>query len=379
MKTCLKVVSGIMVASFLVTATDFRKYNVISAEDEVSSVNNQISELEQQQKNLNSELANLKNNLNDKRAYRSSLLEQLGSLQSQISLLEQKIDLINREVLEKEAQISTIKQSMDVNMATLRERLKAIYKAGDVPELAIFLNVKDFDDLLDKANIIQKLSKYDAELIDGLKTSISKIKEEEEIIEKNKSEIESSKLSLDNKRNELQNLQQENDRVIRELQSQESNLKAKINSNEARKRSLQDKISRQGTGRIGDYKKGRYIWPVPGHGRISSGWGDGRRHNGIDIPAPKGTKVVAAADGVVVGINASNRWGSGWGYYVKISHGGGYETMYAHLSKITVSQGQQVRAGEIVGEIGSTGRSTGNHLHFGTSKNGKWYNPKTEV
>ena len=376
MKICLKVLSGIMVTSFFMVTTSFEKCNKIAAEDEVSLVNNQINELEQQQKKLNSELANLKNNLKDKRVYRLSLLEQLGYLQSQISLLEQKMDLLSKEVLEKEGQISIIKQNMDVSMATLRERLKAIYKAGEVPELAIFLNVKNFDDLLDKANIIQKLSKYDAELIDSLKASISTIKEEEEIIEKNKNEIESSKLSLDIKRGELQNLQQENDSVIRELQSQESNIKAKINLNEARKRNLQDKISRP---KIGAYKKGRYIWPVPGHGRISSDWGDGRRHNGIDIPAQRGTKVVAAADGVVVGVNASNRWGSGWGYYVKISHGNGYETMYAHLSKLYVAQGQHVKAGQTIGEVGSTGRSTGNHLHFGTSRNGKWYNPKTEV
>ncbi|MEI3541949.1 MAG: peptidoglycan DD-metalloendopeptidase family protein [Acutalibacteraceae bacterium] len=382
MQKYVRILSGIISMAILGMAFNFCNFeNGVAAEDKVSSMRSQINQLEQQQKDLNSKLASLKNDINNKKTYRTTILEQMNSLQSQINVETDKIDVLNQEIASKQAQIDEGQQSMNTNMVALGERLKAIYKAGDVPELAIFLNVKNFDDLLDKADMIQKLSKYDAELIEELKEGMSKIKQEQEAIEKNKSEIESAKAILDAKRQELDALQQENERVIRELQSEESSIRNKINSNEARKRSLQSKISKSGrsqTSTLG-YKKGRYMWPVPGHGKVSSGWGDGRGHNGIDIPAPKGTKIVTAADGVIVATNSSNSWGSGWGYYVKISHGDGYETMYAHLSQVSVSPGQSVKAGQIIGNMGSTGRSTGSHLHFGTSKNGKWYNPRTEI
>ena len=382
MKKYIKVLSGVITMAVLTTAFDVCNLkNGAAAEDKISSMRSQISELEQQQKDLNSKLASLKNNIDDKKAYRSTILEQMNALQSQINVETDKIDALNQEITSKQTQINEIQQSMNANMVALGERLKVIYKAGDVPELAIFLKVKNFDDLLDKADMIQKLSRYDAELIEELKNSMSNLKQEEESIEKDRSEIEAAKAVLDAKRQELDTLQQENERVINELQSEESSIRSKINSNEARKRSLQSKISRSGASQFStsDYSKGRYMWPVPGHGRISSGWGDGRGHNSIDIPAPKGTKIVAAADGVVVATNSSNSWGSGWGYYVRINHGNGYETMYAHLSQVSVSPGQSVKAGQVIGNMGSTGHSTGSHLHFGTSKNGKWYNPKTEV
>lgn len=382
MKKYIKVLSGVITVAVLGTAFDFCNLkNGVAAEDKISSMRSQINELEQQQKDLNSKLASLKNDINSKKAYRATILEQMNTLQSQINIETEKMDVLNQEIASKQAQIDEIQQSMNANMVALGERLKAIYKAGDVPELAIFLNVKNFDDLLDKADMIQKLSKYDAELIEELKESKSKVKQEEEAIKRDRSEVESAKAVLDAKRQELDGLQQENERIINELQSEESSIRSKINSNEARKRSLQSKISKSGRSQVStlDCRKGRYMWPVPGHGKISSGWGDGRGHNGIDIPAPKGTKIVAAADGVVVATNSSNSWGSGWGYYVKISHGDGYETMYAHLSQVSVSPGQSVKAGQTIGNMGSTGHSTGSHLHFGTSKNGRWYNPKTEV
>lgn len=382
MKKCTRVLSGILAIVVMNACCNIRKVSYEAlAEDKVSSMRKQIDELERQQKDLSSKLTGLKNDMANKKVYRTTLLEQMNALQSQINVEVEKIEILNQEMTEKQNSVTEINQKIRENMTALGERLKAIYKAGDVPELAIFLNVKSFDDFIDKADMIQKLSKYDADLIEALKNNLEEVRQSEAIIEKNKSEVEAAKAILDGKRLEIESLQQENDRIIKELQNEEANIRSKISSTEARKRSLQSKISnsnRAGVSRDG-YLKGKYIWPVPGHGGISSGWGDGRRHNGIDIPAPKGTRVVAAADGVVVGINRTNRWGSGWGYYVKISHGSGYETIYAHLSQVSVEVGQHLKSGEKIGEIGSTGRSTGNHLHFGTSKNGKWYNPKQEV
>ncbi len=380
----IKLVSVLMSLALLVSVCEVNKIKV-SAEDRLVNLRKQQVELNRQQKNLNSRLEKLKNNINKKKEYRNSVLAQMRTLQEQIDVECQKIEILDSQIARKQAQIDQVQVEIDQNLDVLCERLKAIYKAGDVPELAIFIGVKSFNDFLDTAEMIQKLSKFDAELIEDLEKSIYGVQQEKELIEKDKNEVCESKSILDSKRQELNNLQQENERVIVDLRGEEIRIQSRINKNNARKRNIENRISRfGGRGKITSVptvggRKGRYVWPVPGYGRISSGWGDGRRHNGIDIPAPKGTKVVAMADGVVVAANVSSSWGSGWGYHVRINHGDGYETMSAHLSKVLVNPGQPVKAGQVIGLVGNTGHSFGNHLHCGTAKNGRWYNPRNEL
>ena len=117
---------------------------------------------------------------------------------------------------------------------------------------------------------------------------------------------------------------------------------------------------------------GIFSWPLPINGSITSGFGyrsdpftgEQKFHGGIDIAAEGGTPILAAADGVVIVGNASDPWGGGYGYYVVIDHGYGYTTLYGHCSSICVQPGQSVRIGEVIAYVGSTGNSTGNHLHF---------------
>lgn len=117
------------------------------------------------------------------------------------------------------------------------------------------------------------------------------------------------------------------------------------------------------------------IWPVPG--KISSYFGMrwGRPHQGIDIPAPRGTPIRAAANGLVIASSGNLRGYSGYGRVIIIDHGKGIRTMYAHNSKNRVRSGSCIRSGEIIGEVGATGRATGNHLHFEVRKNGRPVNP----
>ena len=117
------------------------------------------------------------------------------------------------------------------------------------------------------------------------------------------------------------------------------------------------------------------IWPVPG--RISSYYSmrRGRLHEGIDIPAPRGTPIRAAANGLIIASSGNLRNYSGYGRVIIIDHGGGIQTLYAHNSKNRVQSGSCIRSGEIIGEVGATGNATGNHLHFEVRKNGRPINP----
>lgn len=127
-------------------------------------------------------------------------------------------------------------------------------------------------------------------------------------------------------------------------------------------------------------------WPLPEAFTITSGFGERidpisgehNSHTGTDIAAPEGTPILAAADGTVTIANGTDPWGSGYGYYIKINHGNGFETLYAHCSAICVTPGQTVRQGEIIGHVGSTGNSTGNHLHFEVWVDGMRIDPLQE-
>jgi murein DD-endopeptidase MepM/ murein hydrolase activator NlpD len=103
--------------------------------------------------------------------------------------------------------------------------------------------------------------------------------------------------------------------------------------------------------------------------------GETKYHGGVDIEAPAGTPILAAADGVVVVANATDSWGGGWGYYVKIQHNEEFSTLYAHCSQIAVTNGQEVKQGEVIGYVGTTGQSTGNHLHWEVYQNGARVDP----
>lgn len=124
---------------------------------------------------------------------------------------------------------------------------------------------------------------------------------------------------------------------------------------------------------------GIFQWPLPENGTITSYFGNrvnpvtGKPdfHTGTDIAMPEGTPILAAADGTVEIANGTDSWGDSYGYYVKLDHGSGFETLYAHCSSICVTAGQEVSQGEVIGYVGTTGNSTGNHLHFEVRKNGQ--------
>lgn len=129
----------------------------------------------------------------------------------------------------------------------------------------------------------------------------------------------------------------------------------------------------------GSFDGGSLQWPLPVAGSITSPFGyrtdpltgEISYHSGTDIAAPNGTPILAAADGTVVTANGVDSWGGSYGYYVKLDHGNGLQTLYAHCSSICVATGQKVQAGKVIGYVGSTGRSTGNHLHLEIIENGQ--------
>ncbi len=373
MKTHNKVVACFLSTAILSAGFIFKQPEKVSAEDQVAALTCQQNELDKQNEALNARLSSLKNNIRSQKAYRASINEKVNVLRKQINIEEQKLKILNQDISEKQAQAAEIQCEIDESMDDLCAILRAIYKNGDTPELVVLLEVDDVDDFFEKSNLIQRFSSHNAELIDNLKENHAKLEEDKETIDKNKHEVETSTASLEAKRAELRNLQKECEKLLTGLQKEESKLKSQIEANRAKRNQLSNNINSQTPS-----KPGHYICPVRGSFKISSEFGRRGRgfHNGRDYAAKTGTPVSAAADGVVIAVNSTNRWGSGWGLNVRIRHSNGHETIYAHLSKVSVSPGQNVKAGDIVGNVGSTGFSTGPHLHFGVAQNGRWVDPR---
>lgn len=360
--------------------------NIVSAAtsgDAISALNHQQQILQNQYNDLNNKLSNISSDISKSRAYRNNINAQLATLQAQVNIENQKIAILDAQIKEHQDSINQMNQEIAAKMDQLKSRLNVIYRSGDVAVLDIILGSSGFDDLIDKADILQKMGNYDSKLISGLRSQIDTVSAENAEIEKNKEEVSKAKAVLDEKKSELLKLQNESDKILSNLNGQASVLRSRMNGIDSERRRINSQIKKASSpvssvSAASNYTKGRYVWPVPNSRRITAGWGDGRNHKAIDIGAPMGTPIVAAADGVVVkAVNSG--WGGGYGLHLQISHGGGYETLYAHSSRLCVSCGQAVKQGQVIAYVGSTGYSTGPHLHFETKKNGRQYNPMTEV
>lgn len=346
-----------------------------------------VSSLSKKQTELNRTLKNIKNGIGQKQIYKNVVCNNIKSLQSQIDTEAKKLDNLNCIIEQKESLISESQKAIESQRDELAKRMCALYKTSDTSAFEILLGAKDFSDLLDKADFIQKMSQQDANIINSLNENIKNVESEKTAVEESKNEAEKFKDSLGNKKSKLEHIEKENETAISGLKQQEFRTQTKLNQILLEKQKLEEQISRfheqyaKSEVNSGKYSKGKYNWPLPGFNHISSPWGGRRHHKGVDISGPGiyGAPIIAVADGVVIKSNSTNSWGSGWGYHVMISHGNGYATQYAHCSSINVSVGQSVKAGQVIGRVGNTGHSFGAHLHFETWLNGRRYNPASEI
>lgn len=353
------------------------------------SARSKNNSLVSQQTRLKNKLSNIKNGLNQKQAYCKKLQKDIKSLQSQIDLESKKLDEISANINQKEAALAVAQSEVEAQEETIEEHISAMYKTDaptDGPFLALtfILDAKDVPDLFDKFYFLQQVAKNDEESLNLLNDNLKTVETEKAAIIENKEAAANFKSSLDDKKAMLERAEKANTASISSLREAENITQSKLNKIMLERKRAEEQISQfhlNYSSSVNDsiYSKGHYSWPVPGHNRISSPYGGRRNHKGIDIPAPTGTVITAADDGIVIKVNSSDRWGHGWGYHVMISHGNGFATQYAHCSKILVFPGQHVKKGQPIALCGNTGHSFGSHLHFEAWRNGQRYNPSIEL
>lgn len=334
--------------------------------------------------------------------------EQKVTINKNIKELEYKVSNIKREIEEKAKQIKE-------NTEILKKRLVSVYKAGEVNLIDLIFNAKTFEEFIDKAEIISKVSEHDNKLLTSLKNSVESLENMKKSLLDNQAKLENERNSLTSTESQLQELLNENTAILKQLNGEQAVFQAEIDESDAEYQRIQKeindylekekqrklfeesqkkekkdpKIKKLSTNSKADSEEGR-AWPVPSCRRLSSKHNEKRGnkfHKGIDIAGDKiyGKDVIAVDKGVVIssfggckhdyGKLRSCGCGGGYGNYVIIAHAKGKISIYGHLSVVCTTKGKKVKKGEKIGEVGTTGYSTGPHLHFQTKNNGVDYNP----
>lgn len=409
MKNLKRIISALMALTLVFTAVIF------TSADTISDLEDQQAALQAEAEEYQAIIDEKQGEIDEQQEYVDALTANIAAVNGEISIIRSKIDVYNGQIAEKAETINQLNLQAEENMNLLRQRLKSIYMAGDASTLEIVLGAKDFSDFVDKVQLVESLSDYDANLIDDIEGQLDGISDEIDSLNADKASLEGETTELQEKQDELNELLAKNEKLLANLYTEREELDALLDSNEASQSEVEQQIqayyeelrrqeeeakreeeesggSSQGDGSTPIVGSGDWIWPTPGFYDLSSEWAEDRgySHGGIDIAGPgiMGAQIVAACSGTVIDVcnECSHNWGKygscgcggGYGNYVWIDHGDGKATIYAHMTEAVAYVGQQVSTGETIGYVGSTGYSTGPHLHFEARYYGERYNPMTE-
>ena len=318
--------------------------------------------------------------------------DKLDDLSDELTTLSKDIDNLKKELEETQK-----KYTEQENL--LKDRISAQYEAGETTFLDVLLNSSSFSDFLSNYFLVSEILENDSDLltsIDNQKTKIEKDKQSLEDKQKDlktkKAEQEKVRVLLNNQKVQKQNKVNSLSEEEKKLQEEIDNAKAQIRSAE---KSLLNYVPKNNSNSNIKYTGGKLKWPSQASSNVTSwfgnrkspGGGGSTDHKGIDIAAPKNSNILAADGGTVIKVNTSCEHNypksnakdpcNALGKYIMIDHGNGLVTVYEHCSSIIVSVGQKVSAGQVIAYVGSTGNSTGYHLHFGTILNKQYVNPAT--
>ena len=406
------------------------------AAEDLDTLKARQASLAQQKQDNDEKLASLRQDKSDKEAYRDTLLDQISTLQDQIDTYNSQIESLDGQIVDAQNAIADKDADIQADTALLKERLRALYMAGEATNLEILLSADSMVDLADKTEALRMVTEHDTALIDTLRDEMAEIQDEKDFIEQSREDAANARTAVQEKQKELKGLEEEAQAVIDDMASQESSLEsesrrlaeeeaaaadaidqwiAEYNESQRRaqiaaqqeadrKKAEQQAAQQQANStpsssnntssnssdtsdNAGEdtpsggqsYGTGSLRWPVPSCTSISSGFGSrwGTTHKGIDIPASYGSAIVAADSGTVIqaGYGISGSGYGGYGNVVAIDHGNGIITLYAHMSSVATSAGATVAKGQTIGYVGSTGNSTGNHCHFEVRVNGTAVDP----
>lgn len=381
-----------------------------------SEIKEQISELKEQKKEIEAQIEEVQiqydansDEITDLVAQKDAIDQEIGLLHEQVNNINEQISAYNQLIADKQDELD----AAEFNLAELneknKERIRAMEEEGKLSYWSIIFKANDFSDLLDRINMIQEINDSDQRRLEEMSIAAEKVASAQEELETEKDELETAKTELDATQAELEEKRAQADELLAELIKKGQEFQKIIDESEELQDELMQEIAQAEKDlKEAEYKEwlATYVPTTKPSGKdttpstqvpSSSGWITpvksytltspfGMRlhpiqkvwkmHNGVDMAAPQGTPIYAAKSGKVT---KTAYQAGGAGYYVTINHGDGFSSVYMHMTHYIVSPGDYVTAGQVIGYVGSTGGSTGPHLHFGISYNGTYVNPMNYV
>lgn len=405
-----KKIAVLAAAAALTLGTVFSSYATSKA---IEDAKKKVSSMEEEKKKVESTLKELEGKKSDIAAYVKELDRNLSALAGELTKLEGDISQKEEQIEEAKVELETAKITENRQYEDMKLRIQYMYENGQTGLLESMMQSESIAELLNRAEYASQITSYDRKMLEEYRKTRQEVALKEEALKTEHQELLTLQDSTKAKQSSVKTLmaskeaelasyetkiasaQGEIDQYNADIKAQEEHMarvEAEIRrkEEEARKaeearRAEEAKKNQSSAGGDSTVKKGNtnFIWLCPASGRISSAFGDrssptegaSTNHKGIDIPAPSGSSIVAAADGKVV----ISTYSYSAGNYIMIDHGGGLTTVYMHCSQLLVKEGETVKQGQTIAKVGSTGYSTGPHLHFGVRSGGSYVNPSGYV
>ena len=386
-KTAVIALCLFAAALFMLTVPDngtvYAKTNA-EIQSEINALNSKLDKITKEQNELKSLISNAQ-------AQQSTLSAEITNLTYEVALIDEQVIVIDgllatfdELTAEQEVEIASLEEQIDREQKMLDDMIRMSYEYGSLGSAVEFIfSAEDFSDLISRFDLLGYHLSYNNTVLEKFNQSL-------EALEKTKAEYESAKVSMNEYKAEQETLRAQLAAAQAEAQQKLEQAKASAESYEqelAEKQSYVNQLNNEVKSLAAMFAKedtstytGTFGFPLPrGVYTITSYYGyrkdpfTGKTayHDGYDFACAKGTEIYAADDGTVV----IAKYNGGYGNCVTINHGGGIMTLYGHCSSLNVVSGQQVKRGDVIAYVGSTGRSTGNHLHFGVYKNGVLTDP----
>lgn len=378
-------VSAVTLSSITSDSIEEKEGQIAQAKEEKEALQNSLSDLQAMKKELESQKSSLKN-------YVAQLDSNLQEIEANIAVLRSRISEKEAQLEETQAQLEAALEKEENQKESMIRHIRMIYETGNPEMLEMLAKSESFGNFLDKADYVEKVVSYEQQMwqdyrlvreyVELCKTELEL---EKEILDETKAGVEAEQKNLEalieQKNQDITNYETDISNKAKAIREYEEEIKAQeeeIATLEALIAEEKKKILAS-SGVVLSYDGGMFKFPLATYTRISDDYGNRihptlgvqQFHNGVDFASPKGTAIYAAYDGVVVAATYSGTMGN----YVMIDHGDGLYTIYMHASALYVEKDDVVVRGETIAAVGSTGRSTGNHLHFSVRKDGSYVSP----
>ena len=355
-------------------------------EDERQQTLDAIDDLKNSINSVQQDINSLQAEKNTIQSYINQLDKKMSTLASEIAKFEKQIEEKITDIEETKEELEEAKIACDEQYESMKMRIQFIYENPSASLIEMLCSSDNIAEFINRADYVASMSNYDRDMMDKLIATKEEIALKEETLEAEleelemmQAELESQKkkvnASINSKKGELTAKANE----LGDAAADQAAYKKQLEEQEKLLNEIEDQIARAANPDVYQGSATGFIWPCPSYTRISSYFGPrpqpvpgaSTNHKGVDLAAPYGSAILASASGIVT----TSTYSKSAGNYIVLAHGNGTSTVYMHASALLVSVGETVEQGEVIAKVGSTGYSSGNHLHFGVIKNGSYVNP----